>query len=652
MVRYIARIFPDNPDISKVIFDFVGAALNEKTLLIPVFEYLQPPPELIDRIIFSDVIDQISPTDAIVKKILNRIPQLIETADPIQLAKAAVIVSRQAEIDPIELAGSPIDAPLFAFEFWSRIGFIELNPNDFCFLLHFYLTAKFPWLSASIYTRKVDWSVVPKGLVDRVKNDGPTLLAIAQENQLSLAVSFVCAVCRFDFAQIPNITGLTIAAYSAIRPPDSAVDLDKLSRVVSWEWNMNIPTYPDFSQHSLEFRLRSSVAYLQHFLPEVMDVDDFVTLGKNGIESEETFEFFLALRLFGLLADVNRPFDARDPLFAMARGILKFDSLPIQIEREFSRAFTIGKFLPIASFEALAIELASEFNTHISPVLAVNFARLLSFFNLWSLVDSRFCGRLDLSTIGSWYLLTRALAMMPSGKRIEFITEDHCVSLLPSLFTSLYHDVDSNRPHLLILFSTFPSAAMSWVNAPSTPASIRQFSTSFGEGETKSLSFDIFKAVSDSVLKLKLESTTITIEQHNRRIHAVYAVDDASFPVKLDLTFPVNYPFRPVGVHCAFGDEGNACAHQVDGAIRRSQSVDGGIVKWHHFITQRLVDAEPCTVCYSYLNDKMKKPTIACPTCHQKFHGKCLSKWFSTLLKPTCPYCSSAWEEKKKKPTS
>jgi hypothetical protein len=651
MVRYLVRILPDDAALSKAVFDFVEAALDTKVLHVPVFEYLQPPPELIDRIFFSDLIGQISPSDAIVKKILARIPQLIETANPVRLAIAAVAFAHQAEIDPIELAGSPIDAPLFSFEFWSRIGFAELNPNDFCFLLHFYLAAKFPWLHAAIYTRKADWSVVPKGLVERTRTDGSNLIVIAQANQLALAVSFICAVCRFDFAQIPNVTGLTIAAYSAIRPPDYSIDLDKLSRVVSWEWNMGVPTYPDFSRNSLEFRLRSAVAYLQHFLPEVMDVEDFVTLGTSGVESEESFDFFLALRLFGLLADINRPFDPQQPLFAMARGILKFESLPFQIEREFSQAFAIGKFMPIAAFEAFSIELASEFNSHVSPILALNLARLLSFFNLWSLVDSGFAGRLDFATIGAWHLLARALAVMPTGKRLEFITESQCISLLPSLFTTLYRDPDANRSHLLILFSTFPSAAMSWSNSPSAPASVRQFSTSFGEGKTKSLGIEIFKTVSESALKLKLESTTITTEQTVRRIRVVYAVDDASFPVKLDLTFPPNYPFRPVGVHCEFGDEGGLCAHQVDGAIRRSQSVGSGIVSWHQFITQRLVDAEPCTVCYSYLSEGMKKPTIACPTCHQKFHGKCLSKWFSTLLKPTCPYCSSAWEEKKKKVT-
>jgi hypothetical protein len=560
---------------------------------------------------------------------------------------------RQAQRDPIELAGSPIDAPVFAFEFWSRVGFGALNPNDFCFLLHYYLAARFPWLAAAIYTRKADWSVVPNALTEGVKSNGLQLLTIAQENRLSLAIAFICAMCRFDYAQIPKISGVTIAAYSSIRPPDSAVDGDELARVVCSEWNMCIPLPPqDLTAGSLGLRLRREVAYLQHSLPDISDVDceGVCSLGESGLESVDPFEFFLGMRVFGLLADVNRPFAVGRALPVMTRRLLQYDTVPVQVEREFDRAFAIGKFMPPADFEAFAVEIAAEFITHVSPVLAANLVRLLAFFNLWALIDSRFRGRLDLSTIGSWYLLTRALTTMPSGNRLEFITNDQAIALLPSLFTSLQRDVDANRSHLIVLFSTFPTSAMAWATSPSATTSIRQFAATFGEGKTKALGLEIFRIASESAAKLKLESTTVTVERTNRRIRAVYAVDDASFPIELDLTLPVNYPFRPVGVQCKFGDEGRACAHEVDGAIRRSQSVEAGIVSWHHFITKRLVDAEPCTVCYSYLSDAMKKPTIACPTCHQKFHGKCLSKWFSTLLKPTCPYCSSPWEEKKKKP--
>jgi hypothetical protein len=390
------------------------------------------------------------------------------------------------------------------------------------------------------------------------------------------------------------------------------------------------------------------VAYLQHFLPEILDVDDFLSLGRLGVVSEEPFDFFLGLRLLGLLADTNRPFVVGDILPPLARQILKFESIPSQIEREFSRAFAIGRLMPVADFEAFAIATANEFTTRICPVLASNIVSLIGFFNLWSLVDSRFAGNLDLSAVGGWHLIANALSAMPSGRRFQYVTEDPAISLLPSLFTSIYQDRRKHSADLVLLFSTFPTAAMSWVASPSVPTAVRQFADEFASGN---LAPSIFREISDRLQKLRLESTTINVETRQRRVYAVYTADAASYPIKLALTFPANYPFTPVVVKCEFGNEGRTCAHRVDGAIRRSQSIEAGIVTWHQFITQRLVEGEPCTVCYSYMSDDMKKPKIPCPTCHQKFHGKCLSKWFSTLLKPTCPYCSSAWEEKKKKST-
>jgi hypothetical protein len=653
MVRYLLQIFPDDAAIWQLIFDFVSAALRDGTLLVQVFESIKPPPSLLDEVIFSDAIGQLSPDDALGKQLVIRIPQLAleRTKDAIRLASAAVAICKQVGADPIEVAVSPIDAPVFCFEFWSRVGFGELNANDFCFLLQFWLADTQPWLSAAIYTRRTDWAAaIPRALAQRVQSDALQLLAIAQDNQLPLALAFICTTARFDFSAYPRLSGIALAAYPTIRPPDAALDIDRLARVVACEWNMSAPAYPDFQHGPLDFRLRSAVAYLQHFLPVVVEFDEFLALASAGIESgTDCFELFLALRIVGLLADTYRPIPVIAIVRAIATRALACGTVPEFVANEFKRAFWIGRFLSMEEFEQFANQIGQQFNACICPLLAANLVRLIAFFNMWHLIETRFAASLDLAAVGPWYLIANALAVMPSGRRTAFVTEDQAIAKLPQLFTALYADPEINRDALLVLFATFPTAAMSWAASPKATAAVRRFAALFGDSRTKTISSDIFKIVAESAAKLKLESTTITTEITNRRIHAVYLVDDASTPVKLTLAFPTNYPFAPVSVKCQFGDEGRNCAHQVDAAIRRGQSVDAGIIKWHQFITQRLVDAEPCTVCYSYLSEEAKKPTIACPTCHQKFHGKCLSKWFSTLLKPTCPYCSSAWENKRKK---
>jgi hypothetical protein len=231
---------------------------------------------------------------------------------------------------------------------------------------------------------------------------------------------------------------------------------------------------------------------------------------------------------------------------------------------------------------------------------------------------------------------------MPFQKRLDILPA--FTQYLPQMLTALSLD----DPSFVMLISAFPSAAMQWYTDLS-PTGSQKLMAALRGGQTPT--DRVFAAMADSAAKLKLESTKISVSRHDRQITAVYLQDEASNPVKLTLKFPPRYPFCQVNVVCEFGSEGQRCEYEVVGAIIKSQSVEGGIIRWHQFVTQRLVDGEPCPVCYSYISEDMKKPTITCPTCGQKFHGKCLSKWFSNCLKPTCPYCATAWEQKKRPPS-
>lgn len=49
---------------------------------------------------------------------------------------------------------------------------------------------------------------------------------------------------------------------------------------------------------------------------------------------------------------------------------------------------------------------------------------------------------------------------------------------------------------------------------------------------------------------------------------------------------------------------------------------------------------EPCPICYCILHPKtFSLPTLACPTCNNKFHSTCLYTWFKNSGKSKCVIC-------------
>jgi hypothetical protein len=116
----------------------------------------------------------------------------------------------------------------------------------------------------------------------------------------------------------------------------SAVDLDSLSQVVACKWNQTVPELPDFLRGGLlEFKLRSSIAYLQHFWPVTEETLYFVDFAMEGVESGELYLFCLSLRVLALLEDVNWLFPVSDILVSMIEQTGKFWKLPSPIKDAF-----------------------------------------------------------------------------------------------------------------------------------------------------------------------------------------------------------------------------------------------------------------------------------------------------------------------------
>ena len=643
-----------------------------------------------------------------------------ERPSQILVAEAAARLVEATEIDPKMIDISPIDAPQFCFEFWSRIGFNSMNDIDFCYLVDSYLKKKCFWLPVNLYLRKVNWKIIPERFLKYTRKK-KVLSVSAQQQHLQLALAVILAANRVIPEKMTNdqilsvlpdgLNGVALSSLPNFTPfPSNSYEAllsnDKLSYLIRSELNFVKPLIPDFSSSSDPlYVLRQSVDYLTFALPIAKSLPNYATFllnlirsysplhsannnantNNNNANSEsdnnnesninndrnsdrmivdekkeiDPLTYFLILRLCGLLHDAGGESLTMEMIIEILESITELtislgnitqsslDSVfPDFIQNELSYAYQLGQHLSFDSFLILLDYLILScdcFKSTTSLPLSRAITPLFSFFNVWDILFKKFNDPklFNHNNIFSWAPLTVSMSIMPFKKRQEFVSEFSTILEHSDLFLTL----KPTSQEFISLVSAFPTSAMNWYVKMDKSVGNPVFEAMHDHGGTGR----VFKIMARDALKMKLESTKLSENNESRKITAIYKEDEASVAVKLVLQLPAGYPFKQVSVSCEFGDEGENCAHHVAGAIIREQSIQAGILEWHKFVIARLKDAEPCTVCYSYLSEEMKKPTVACPVCGQKFHGKCLSKWFSKSLKPTCPYCASPWDEKAKK---
>ena len=165
---------------------------------------------------------------------------------------------------------------------------------------------------------------------------------------------------------------------------------------------------------------------------------------------------------------------------------------------------------------------------------------------------------------------------------------------------------------------------------------------------TKSGTPKVFDKVAKILKRISIRGVTIQTNARNMSVKATYIEDETSVPISMELKLPNIYPFKQIDITTDFGNiaMSKKCDHLVHSAIVSREALDAGIFAWHDFIVKEMQEKEPCTICYSFLDDNQKVPKVKCATCGQRFHGSCLSKWFAHCLQPTCPYCASPWKPK------
>ena len=69
------------------------------------------------------------------------------------------------------------------------------------------------------------------------------------------------------------------------------------------------------------------------------------------------------------------------------------------------------------------------------------------------------------------------------------------------------------------------------------------------------------------------------------------------------------------------------------------------LLLWKQNVDREFEGLEACPICYSILHPTDRSlPRVECSTCRNKFHSRCLYKWFQQSHKSECPLCRSAFK--------
>ena len=127
-------------------------------------------------------------------------------------------------------------------------------------------------------------------------------------------------------------------------------------------------------------------------------------------------------------------------------------------------------------------------------------------------------------------------------------------------------------------------------------------------------------------------------------VTAAFVHDDSKIEIKIKV--PVQYPLKHVEVECLtrLGIPESKWKRWSFQVIHLLSGQDGtlidGILLWKKNLDREFEGLEPCVICYSLLHAKtMALPTLACPTCGNKFHNQCLHQWFKSSGKNKCVLC-------------
>ncbi|XP_037296543.1 E3 ubiquitin-protein ligase listerin [Manduca sexta] len=134
-------------------------------------------------------------------------------------------------------------------------------------------------------------------------------------------------------------------------------------------------------------------------------------------------------------------------------------------------------------------------------------------------------------------------------------------------------------------------------------------------------------------------NAVITTYWSTYEVVCVYTVED--HPIELHIALAKDYPIGVANVYTPSLPTPGADTNWVALYLaHQNGSVVEAVRMWMAGVETRVENSPVCYICYARLHPSSGKlPRLACHQCHNKFHASCLSKWFTTSSKSSCPLC-------------
>ena len=638
MIKYFDKIFPGNEEISDILAAVIlNSVQNGEEIDASIFDYFTPSNEFLKDFLFSKNLSMLKSNHPLIKPLIDAIPAFISKYEYSVLEGPVVSFVKNCKLDPLSIKFDYTKYPLFAEKYFSQIGYDVLQPEIFCQFLESYLKTKIPWLHVFLYLRNIDWQMISNSLWSYA-SEIPEYASICHSMNLPLALSCICAASDINIDTLPK-DSLTYYSNSNT-PPDTGCISSELMDIIKMEWNQIVPKSPDFSSNdNIQLKLRQTAVYLSYFLPTLNDFGPVFNLLFNAFDKcDDRLSFFLCTRIIIIINQTKAEIPSSQLLDKMISFVKKFSPLTTAIENEIIEAFSIAKRLNLEEFNQIISKWAPLLSTSFVTQLSRLILPLFQYFNAWDLLKDNINNQLDLSNILSWTFITNALIEMPLGVRTDFIRKYS--KKVTNLLDSLLDQKNFNPKSYEQLITAFPVTFSKWVCLDKNKLS--QANTILKQKVTK----NIFKSIVKDIIRMKLDSTVVHNNVNSLSITITYKEDDLSAPIKLNIKFPENYPIETPRIETDIGDVqlSRVCDQRIQESILLTESIENGVKTWYEFVIQRVKDADPCPICYSYINSVTRQsPSIKCSVCGQMFHPYCLKKWFERCLYHTCPVCATKW---------
>lgn len=700
LAQYFIKIFPNDESITDILSAIVLNSIQSGNKIeSSVFNYFTPTDSFLKTFLFSaSSLSSLKPGHILINPLIEAIPRLIPQNECSVLAPLVITFVTNSKIDPLSIKFDYIENPLFTVKYFDHFGYNLIEAETFCRFLESYLRTKVPWLPVYLYIKDINWQLISDQIWNFL-NQKPDYAPICHSLNLFLALSCVCAASESDVVikKLPH-DYLTYNAMPAIEPHKDYVPSEEME-IIRMEWLLRRPKPPDFSEtdkSKYELVLRQTVVYLRFFLPTLMVFKPVYDLILRVLDDCQTrLLFFYCVRTISIINNVysapeksdaeaeNQKEEEENSLDNMPAAeflekfiiyVVKFAPFTSAIEKELISAFSIAKRLKKDEFSKVAIKCAPLFASSLSTQLVRLMIPLFQYFNSWELLNTNLDGQLDLSNVLSWNFITNALFSMPSGIRTHFVKK------YSKKVPEILNEVPSNSYQFEQIVIAFPVTFSEWLkdlhkkindtnkmismndnriaNTDGHNIDVNELKETNERNKTKynsvirdlkqKVTRNVFKSIVKETIHLKLENSTIRSNVNALSLGVSYKEDELAMPITVDLRFPETFPAEDIKISTDIGDNtlNNVCDNKIIDALKLTESVVAGIKEWHRFVIQRVKDAEPCPICYSYFSSDAKQtPSVKCSVCGQTFHKTCLRKWFEKCLYRTCPACASRWKE-------